>query len=205
MFCRSPKDFDAFHRIMIEAHRLHPLRILSYCVMSNHWHFVVWPREEGEVTAFFRWLANTHAMRWRVAHRTVGYGHLYQGRFKSFPIEQDEHLLTVCRYVERNPLTADLVPKAEEWRWSSLFVRENGPEEVRSILSDWPVPRRADWTAHVNQPLTRKEMDRLQLSLKRGRPFGNDRWVAKMSGKLGLGHTLRSEGRPKKPQAEERN
>jgi len=73
-------DFEAFQGVMIEAHQRHPIRILSYCVLSNHWHFVVWPEAEGQVSAFFRWLAHTHAMRWRVAHRTVGYGHIYQGR-----------------------------------------------------------------------------------------------------------------------------
>src|SRR5271157_2356705 len=78
-------DFEAFQRVMIEPHQRHPIRILSYCVMSNHWHFVVWPETDGQVTAFFRWLGHTHAMRWRVAHRTVGYGHLDQGRFKAFP------------------------------------------------------------------------------------------------------------------------
>src|SRR6266550_2546491 len=78
-------DFEAFQRVLIEAHQRHPIRVLSYCVLSNHWHFVVWPDADGQVTAFFRWLAHTHAMRWRVAHRTVGYGPLEQGRFKSFP------------------------------------------------------------------------------------------------------------------------
>jgi putative transposase len=195
---RSHKDFDAFHRILLEAHELHPLRILSYCVMSNHWHFVVWPREEGEVTAFFRWLAHTHAMRWRVSHHTVGYGHLYQGRFKNFPVEQDEGLLTVCRYVERNPLTAGVVPRAQDWRWGSLYAREHGPDELRSILTDWPVPRRADWIAHVNTPLTPKEIARMQLSMKRSRPFGSDRWIERTALKLDLEHTLRPEGRPRK-------
>ncbi len=95
-------DFEAFQRVMIEAHQRHPIRILSDCVLSNHWHFAVWPDADGQVTAFCRWLAHTHAMRWRVAHRTVGYGHLYQGRFKSFPAQSDEHLLTVLRYIERN-------------------------------------------------------------------------------------------------------
>jgi REP element-mobilizing transposase RayT len=95
-------DFEAFQRVMIEAHQRQPIRILSYCVLSNHWHFAVWPDADGQMTAFFRWLAHTHAMRWRVAHRTVGYGHLYQGRFKSFPVQRDEHLLTVLRYIERN-------------------------------------------------------------------------------------------------------
>src|SRR5271166_4018901 len=68
---------------------------------------------DGQVTAFFRWLAHTHAMRWRVAHRTVGYGHLYQGRFQSFPVQSDEHLLTVLRYIERNAVGAGLVARAE--------------------------------------------------------------------------------------------
>jgi putative transposase len=78
---RKDADFEAFQQVMIEAYERHPIRILSYCVLSNHWHFVVWPEEDGQVTDFFRWLAHTHAMRWRVSRRTVGYGHLYQGRF----------------------------------------------------------------------------------------------------------------------------
>ena len=88
-------DFAAFERIIIEAHQRFALQICSYCILSNHWHFVAWPKADGDLTAFFRWLANTHAMRWRVAHHTVGYGHLYQGRFKSFPVERDGHFLTV--------------------------------------------------------------------------------------------------------------
>jgi putative transposase len=86
---RKEADFEAFERIMIEAQQRHPTGIVAWCLMRNHWHFLLWPREEGEVTAFLRWLAHTHAMRWHVAHGTVGRGHLYQGRFKSFPIQED--------------------------------------------------------------------------------------------------------------------
>jgi putative transposase len=100
---------------MVEAYRRHPLRILAYCVVSNHWHSLVWPKSDGQVTDYFRWLTHTHAMRWRVAHRTVGYGHLYQGCFKCFPVQSDEHLLTVARYVERNAVGAGLVERAEQW------------------------------------------------------------------------------------------
>ncbi len=78
-------------------------------------------------------------MRWRVSHHTVGYGHLYQGRFKSFPVARDGHLLSVCRYVERNALAANLVERAEQWRWSSLWVRQHGTKQQKSILSPWPV------------------------------------------------------------------
>jgi putative transposase len=108
-------DFEAFQRVTVEAHRRHPIRILSYGVLSNPWHFVLWPEVDGQVMAFFRWLAHTHAMRLRVARGTVGYGHLFQGRFKSDPVQSDEHLLTVLRYVERTALGAGLVTRAEDW------------------------------------------------------------------------------------------
>jgi putative transposase len=167
--------------------------------MPNHWHFVVWPKRDGELTAFFRWLAHTHAMRWRVAHHTVGYGHLYQGRFKSFPVQRDEHLLTVCRYVERNALAANLVRRAEDWPWSSLAVRHRGGSpDLHQVLADWPVDRPRNWLQLVNEPITQREVDRLKLSLSRCRPYGDDAWLARTASRLHLRHTLRPEGRPPK-------
>ncbi len=166
---RREGDFEAFERVMIEAHDRYPIRILSYVVMSNHWHFVVWPEEDGQVTDFFRWLAHTHAMRWRVSHRTVGYGHLYQGRFKSFPVQCDEHFLTVCRYVERNVLAAKLVKERQDWRWSSLWVRTHGESAIKALLSPWPVDRPADWIERDNLTLTAKELERVRTST-RARP-----------------------------------
>jgi putative transposase len=71
--------------------------------MSNHWHLVLWPRAAGDLSSFMRWLSNTHVRRWRQHRHTVGEGHVYQGRFKNFPIQNDAHLLTVLRYVEANP------------------------------------------------------------------------------------------------------
>lgn len=196
---RDDGDFAAFERVMLEAHRRVPgVRVLAYCVMSNHWHFAAWPTADGDLSAFFRWLANTHAVRWRAARRTVGLGPVYQGRFKSFPVQTDEHLLTACRYVERNPLTAGLVRRAQDWRWSSLWARAHGGDDLRAMLHDaWPAPRPADWTRLVNAPITRRELARLEASAARGRPFGDDDWVAHAVRRLGLEHTVRPEGRPK--------
>ena len=109
---RRDGDFGAFERVLVEAYRRVPLRLLSYRVMGDHWHFVTRPGRDGQLTEFFRRLAHTLAMRWRVAHDSVAYGHLYQGRFESFPIQSDGHLGTARRYVERNPLTAGLVRRA---------------------------------------------------------------------------------------------
>jgi putative transposase len=195
---RKDADFEAFERVMVETHLRQPLRILSYSVLSNHWHFVAWPQEDGQLTDYFRRLAHTHAMRWRVSHRTVGYGHLYQGRFKSFPVQSDDHLLSLLRYVERNPLSAGLVERAQLWRWGSLWSRGNGEEAMKTLLSPWPVDRPSNWVARVNTPLTAKELDRVRLSIERGRPYGSDDWVKQTVTELGLEHTVRREGRPRK-------
>ena len=195
---RKQADFEAFERVIQEAQARHPTRILAWCLMRNHWHFVLWPREDGELTAFVRWLAHTHAMRWHVAHGTVGGGHLYQGRFKSFPVQQDEHFLTICRYVERNACTAGVVRRAEDWRFSSLWVRKHGDDTMRALLSAWPVTRPADWVRRVNAAWTAKELERLRVSTTRGRPYGSPGWQEQVVGRLGLEYTVRREGRPSK-------
>lgn len=120
---RKPADYAAFESLISEVHENAPVRILSYCLMPNHWHFVVWPERDGDLARFLQRLTLTHATRWQKHRRCAGYGHVYQGRFKSFPVQDDEHLLTVMRYVERNPLRAGLVARAEDWTWGSAFLR----------------------------------------------------------------------------------
>lgn len=195
---RREADFAAFERVLLEAHEREPLRILAWCLMGNHWHFVVWPSQEGQMSRFFRWLTLTHAVRWRVAHHSVGAGHLYRGRFKAFAIQRNPRLLEALRYVERNALSADLVERAEDWRWGSLWAREYGPEPLRQLLCDWPVDRPADWLERVNAPIPAEELARLELSERRERPYGDEAWVSRTVKRLGLEHTVRREGRPVK-------
>ena len=126
--------------------------------MPNHWHMVIWPRQEGELTDFVKWLTHTHVMRWHAHYGTSGTGHLYQGRYKGFPLETDEHFYTVMRYVERNALRANLVRRAEEWQWSSLWRRQSGNAESRQLLTDWPLPRPRDWVEIVNRPQSEGEL-----------------------------------------------
>ena len=192
------EDYLAFERVLQEAHQREPLPIFAYCVMPNHWHFVVRGETDSQVSDFFRWLTHTHTMRWHAHHRTSGTGHLYQGRFKSFPIEEDEHLLTVLRYVERNPLRAGLCNKAENWPFGSAWIRTFGDADARSLLAPWPVARPRMWRSYVNKPLTETELVAIRRSLQRGTPFGNSPWVTQAAVRLQLNHTLRSRGRPKK-------
>jgi len=195
------EDYAAFERVLEEAYEREPLRILGYCVMPNHWHMVVWPKRgaDGQVSEFFRWLTVTHTQRWHAHYHTSGTGHLYQGRFKAFPIESDEHLYTVLRYVERNPVRANLVAGAKTWRWSSLWRYYHGDEKARRLLADWPIPRPADWQDLVKRAETPAELDALRRCVRRGRPFGGEAWRRRAIRRLGLEWTVRPRGRPRKP------
>jgi putative transposase len=191
-------DYDAFERVLAQALVQHPTRLLAYSLMPNHWHFVLWPRQEGELTAFLRWLTHTHTQRWHAHYHTAGTGHLYQGRFRAFPIQEDEHLYAVLRYVERNPLRAGLVPRAEAWRWGSLWRRQHADVQSPLTLQAWPVPEPADWVKWVNQPQTEAELEAVRRSVARGCPFGAPAWQQRTARRLGLEYTLRPRGRPPK-------
>ena len=193
---KKDEDFLAFEEVLALAHERQPIRILDWVMMSNHWHMVLWPKRDGELTSFLRWLTLTHAQRWKHAHDAVGHGHLYQARFKSFPIQQDAHLLTVLRYVERNPLRANLVKQAEQWRWGSCSVRKQPGHPLAPLLSDWPIDRPRRWLDLVNQPQTQAEEAAMKLSIERSRPFGQPAWVQKTAEKLHLQQSLRPRGRP---------
>ena len=142
--------------------------------------------------------ALTHVTRWQQNYNMVGYGHVYQSRFKSFPLETDEHFYQVNRYVERNALRANLVERAEDWPFGSLWIREHGTEEDRKLLSAWPLPIPKTWKQHVNKPASESELGALRHSVVRGTPYGSTAWIESTARKLGLEPTLRKPGRPKK-------
>jgi putative transposase len=191
-------DYAAFVQVMQEALQRHPTRLLSFCLMPNHWHMVLWPRAEGELTRFLRWLTHTHTMRWHAHYHSAGSGHLYQGRFKAFPVETDEYFYSVVRYVERNALRAKLVERAQDWRWGSLWVRGSGDPDTRSLLHAWPLVLPRNWAQLVNTPQTEAEEQALRRSVNRGSPFGSEAWQQRIVRRLGLAYTLRPRGRPKK-------
>ena len=195
---RKDADYAAFETVLQEAVERTQTRLLAYCLMPNHWHLVVWPKADGELSDFVGWLTLTHTQRWHAHRHSTGSGHVYQGRFKSFPVQEDEHFYTVCRYVERNALRANLVSRAEDWRWGSLHRWTSATPAQKALLAAWPLTRRPGWTEHVNAHQTEAELTRLRRSVQRGCPFGADAWSDRTVRKLGLEITLRPRGRPRK-------
>jgi putative transposase len=118
------------------------MRVLAYCLLPNHFHLVLWPREDGDLSRWMHWLLTTHVRRYLRHYQSSG--DVWQGRFQAFPIEEDDHLRLVLRYVERNPLRAKLVERAEQWPWSSLSPTANA-----SLLDAGPAPRGAGWVEMV--------------------------------------------------------
>jgi putative transposase len=188
----------AFLRVLAQTQARVPLRLLAFCLMPNHWHLLLWPQADDELSCFMHWLTLTHTQRWLAHYHCVGSGHLYQGRFKSFPVAEDEHLLTVGRYVERNAFRAGLSPTAEAWRWGSLWLRRHPDAGEGLELSAWPVSLPDDWVRGVNEPQTDAELRAVRQCVQRGRPYGEEPWVQDTVARLQLGSTLRPQGRPRK-------
>jgi putative transposase len=191
----SDTDYLALLKIIRAAKAKYGMRILVYCIMPNHWHFVLWPESGKQLSQFMHWLTLTHAQRWQSFHQTVGTGPVYQGRFKAIPIQTDTHFLNVCRYVERNPLRANLVQQAQNWHWSSLWQWHNNDDEM---LEPWPISRPVNWAHIVNGVDDDRELAEIRLAVKRGSPFGDAQWTQETARRLGLESSLRPRGRPKK-------
>ncbi len=185
-------DFTGFVELIRDARERLPMRIAGFCLMPNHFHLVLWPRGDGDLSRWMQWLMTAHVRR---HHRRYGTsGHVWQGRFKAFPIQQDEHLLTVLRYVERNPVRAGLVARAEDWLWSSVAI--DGPPAAPPRQTPLKLPDR--WHSFVNRAEPAEELEAVRNYVNREAPFGADRWVSGTARRLGLESSLRPRGRPRK-------
>ena len=140
-------------------------------------------------------LTVTHVRRWQQNRGYAGFGHVYQGRYKSFPVESDEHFWVVARYVKRDAVRANLVLRAEEWRWSSWWRRCQGTQQEQSLLANWPVEVPPNWVERVNQADDGRELEAIRRCVQRGRLYGRTQWQQEIAKRLGLESAYRPAGR----------
>jgi putative transposase len=190
-------EYLAFLRVLNEARHRVPLRLLSYVLMPNHWHLVVWPADDDELPRFMAWLTGTHSRRWHLLRGSVGSGTIYQGRYKALAVKDDHHFLVVCRYLERNPVRARLAARAADWPWSSASAMAGSQ---RPTLDRWPVPRPDRWREYVDRSESPGEFDGLRKAIRTSAPFGPERWREHTARRLHWRFGLRRRGRPKRSQ-----
>lgn len=187
-------DYASFLAYMREAQERVDLPLLAVCLMPNHVHLVVRPREDRDIAPWISWLFTTHVRRHHSKYGTIG--RVWQGRYKSCLIQQDHHLLTVLRYVERNALAGNLVTRAEDWHWGSLNWR--GTRSAPITLTAAPIDLPSWWTEFVNQPMTAAELHAVRDSVYRQRPFGSPEWAEKSAYETGSEQSLAPIGRPRR-------
>ena len=189
-------EYRHFEALLQEGVELIGMRVLAYCIMPNHWHLVLHPRNDADMGEFIRWVTTTHVRQYRAQTETIGHGHLYQGTYKSFPVETETYLQQLIVYVEQNPLRAKLVRRAENWKWSSLYQREQGTNT--KLLAQLPITLPKDYLTLVNTIPNSDTLEKLRTSVNRGTPFGSTMWIDDMVQKFKLESTIRTPGRPKK-------
>jgi putative transposase len=184
-------DYQGFLEHLREALTRFAVRLIAYCLMPNHWHLLLWPEGDNAIPAYLHRVTTLHALQVRELTGTVGHGHVYQGRYKSFPVQTEVYYWNVLRYVEANALRANLVPRAEAWQWSSAGEYVRTPS---GILVPGPLPVPPNWLDIVNAIPPKYEIDEIRESIRRGRPYGSNEWTRATAMELGLQHTLRSRG-----------
>lgn len=194
----TAEDYQAFLRLFIKATDRVPMRLLAYALMPNHWHLVLWPEQDGQLSEFMKWLTARHAELKRAERGDRGRGAVYQGRFKATAVQCDAHFLRLCRYVERNPVRARLVGEAENWEWSSAYRGSATPG--RPCLASWPVARPTDWLDELNGPERGRELGAIRKAIKRGRHYGDPEWRERIVRDLSW-RGGRGPGRPAVPRA----
>jgi putative transposase len=177
----TKEEYDEFDALLTIAKKQFNMRILAYAVMPNHWHLLLYPHDDQDMPNFMRWLSTTHAARLRHRTETVGQGHLYQGRYKSFVVDTDTYLLTALKYIERNPARAKLVKLPEDWRWGSAHRRILGTKKERALLTTPPITLPHQYKKWIHEEENSEEVDNIRKSVNKGIPFGGDAFMERFN------------------------
>ena len=167
----SDGDYLDFEYLLNEMRETYDMRIVAYVIMPNHWHMLLYPKNDGDMGRALKWLGTAHVRRHHARKKTVGHGHLYQGRYKSFLIEDDAHLMSVLKYIERNPVRANLASKPHEWRWGSAY-RRRGSAQLQKLLDPGPTPLPHDYASWITVHEPAESLGPIRHSINSSVPFG---------------------------------
>jgi putative transposase len=193
---RSDADYIDFLQVLMEASPRFDARLIGFCCLPNGWHMLVIPRRDGDLSKLIAWITITHSARWHLKPRRAASGGLYERRFKSFPVQDDQSVLDMLRFLESH-----VVPHTEDhpWRWCSAALRANADPELQqfTFLSMPPVPIPNDWSRQLRKQMEPELLAAIENCLKRGCPFGKPDWVERIAARMHLESTLRARGRPR--------
>ena len=192
------EDYQLFEQLLFETKELFDMRILAYCLMPSHFHLILYPKNDGDLSLFMHRLSNAHTRKVHARTNTNGSGHLYQGRYKSFLVDKENYLLAVIKYVERNAVRVKLARSCEDWRWGSAWRRIYGTEQQKKLLNQKSFQLPGDYVNWINLAENIDSLNTIRTSLNKGVPYGRESWVDNMVLKYHLGSTLKSPGRPMK-------
>ena len=187
------EDYHYFLHLFKAAKKRYSVEIHAYCLMPNHFHLLMMPKEEKSLSQFMQWVMTSHVRYYHKKHKSSG--HVWQGRFKSFIVERESYYISLIRYIEANAKRAKLVKEAEAWPYGSLCERS---EMSRGILDEPSMPLEDNWQAYVNEPIQKNELNTIRNSVNRQAPLGVAHWQMKTAVELGLLSTLKQRGRPRK-------
>lgn len=187
----TPREWALFEQLLERAARAHAVDLYEWVAMPNHWHMACAGRVPGAISQFAQWLTQRHARRLRAIRGSTGRGHVYQSRFLAVPVERGEHFLTLAAYITRNPVRANLVLHADEWRWGSHWARRGHPAGPSVPLADWPMPCPAEWPRIIELPEPADRVQAIRAALAAGLPLGSEPWTTRTAARLGLQGRLR--------------
>ena len=193
-------DFDRkkYLALIEQESKRYGLKILVYCLMPNHVHFIAIPEKYDSMANVFKYAHMKYSQYYN--KKSAARGHLFQGRFFSSVMDED-YLVACASYIERNPVRANLVDMPYDWEWSSVKVHcgisNNDKLEVRKFF-DYTEYSQKDWKRFIEETVTPEKIKKIQDQTIRGRPLGSDKFIEELERNLNRPLFLRPRGRPRK-------
>jgi putative transposase len=178
-FCDD--DYRAYLELMAEWCGAHQVEIWAYCLMPNHVHLIAVPHSSDGLR---RAIGEVHRRYTRMVNLREGWrGHLWQGRFASFVVDEP-YLLTAVRYVELNPVRAGLVKAPARYRWSSAAAHTRGRDDA--LVRVAPLAKRVrNWRGFLARVVRAEDIEVLRAHERTGRPLGEEKFLARLEQNLG--------------------